>query len=92
MYTDWQTYSAALSRALEKVKAFGPDVLIVSLGLDTFENDPISRFKLTKEDYLRMGAAIAGAKVPTLFAFEGGYDLSALAEITVNTLQGFEGG
>ena len=28
----------------------------------------------------------------TLFAFEGGYNLDALAEITVNVLEGFEGG
>jgi len=92
MYTQWETYSQALARALARIKSFGPDVLLVSLGLDTFENDPISRFKLAKEDYLRMGEAIAGAALPTLFAFEGGYDLAALAEITVNTLEGFAGG
>ena len=32
---------AALATALRRMKAFGPDVLLVSLGLDTFENDPI---------------------------------------------------
>jgi acetoin utilization deacetylase AcuC-like enzyme len=31
-------------------------------------------------------------KLPTLFAFEGGYNLDALAAITVNVLDGFEGG
>lgn len=92
MYTQWSTYAQALERALARIKSFGPDVLLVSLGLDTFENDPISRFKLTKQDYLRMGEAVARARLPTLFAFEGGYDLAALAEITVNTLAGFEGG
>jgi len=91
MYTQWATYAQALERALARIKSFGPDVLLVSLGLDTFENDPISRFKLTKQDYLRIGEAIARARLPTLFAFEGGYDLTALAEITVNTLEGFEG-
>jgi acetoin utilization deacetylase AcuC-like enzyme len=34
-------------------------VLVVSLGLDTFEHDPISRFKLQHDDYLRMGEKIA---------------------------------
>ena len=38
----------ALATALKRIKAFGPDVLLVSLGLDTFENDPISKFKLTQ--------------------------------------------
>jgi acetoin utilization deacetylase AcuC-like enzyme len=90
MYTDWRAYSDALTGAIEKIKAFAPDVLLVSLGLDTFEADPISRFKLKKEDYLRMGEAIAGLKLPTQFVFEGGYNLDALAQITVNVLAGFE--
>ncbi|MGZ5935208.1 MAG: histone deacetylase family protein [Rhizomicrobium sp.] len=92
MYTDWRGYSDSLALALERIKTFGPDVLLVSLGLDTFENDPISKFKLTKQDYLRMGEAIAGATLPTLFMFEGGYNLDALAEITANVLEGFKGG
>jgi len=92
MYTDWHGYSEALGAAVKKIKSFAPDVLLVSLGLDTFEADPISRFKLRKEDYLRMGEAIAALKLPTQFIFEGGYNLDALAEITVNVLAGYEGG
>ncbi len=90
--TDWPRYSEALRHALDRVKAFAPDVLLVSLGLDTFDGDPISQFRLRAPDYLRMGEMIKGAGLPTLFAFEGGYNLDALAEITVNVLEGFEGG
>jgi acetoin utilization deacetylase AcuC-like enzyme len=36
-----------------------------------------------------MGEVIARLRKPTLFAFEGGYNLDALAEITVNVLEGF---
>ena len=89
--TDWSGYSAALDAALSRARNFAPDVLFVSLGLDTYENDPICRFKLKAEDYLRMGETLAGMKLPTVFVFEGGYDLDALAEITVNVLEGFEG-
>ena len=91
MYTDWNVYAQALARASAAISAFGPDVLLVSLGLDTFEADPISRFKLRAEDYLKMGESIAKLKLPTFFIFEGGYNLDALAEITVNVLEGFEG-
>ena len=90
MYTAWHAYAQALAVALRRIATFAPDVLLVSLGLDTFENDPISRFKLARPDYLRLGEAIAKAKLPTLFLFEGGYNLDALAEITVNVLEGFE--
>ena len=89
MFTDWSGYAPALDAALARVKDFGADVLLVSLGLDTFENDPISRFKLRSADYLRMGERIAAHGLPALFVFEGGYDIDALAGITANVLEGF---
>jgi acetoin utilization deacetylase AcuC-like enzyme len=88
--TKWDKYEEALSAAMKKLKKFAPDVLVVSLGLDTFKEDPISKFKLEHEDYLRMGEIIAGVKKPTLFVFEGGYAVDALGINTVNVLTGFE--
>jgi acetoin utilization deacetylase AcuC-like enzyme len=90
--TDWAAYAQALDAALAAVKTFGPDVLLVSLGLDTFEADPICQFKLRSDDYLRMGEALARAGLPTLFVFEGGYNIEALGVNTVNVLEGFVGG
>jgi acetoin utilization deacetylase AcuC-like enzyme len=89
LFTDWHAYSQALDDALGRVAKFGADVLLVSLGLDTFEHDPISKFKLRREDYLLLGERIAAFGKPTLFVFEGGYNLDALAQITVNALEGF---
>jgi acetoin utilization deacetylase AcuC-like enzyme len=91
MYTAWDAYAAALDTALARITAFGPDILFVSLGLDTYEADPISKFKLTPEDYLRLGERIAKLGRPTAFLFEGGYNLDALPQITANVLEGFEG-
>ena len=87
--TEWNAYADALVQALAALHAFGPDVLVVSLGLDTFERDPISDFRLKSTDYLRLGGAIAKLRKPTLFVFEGGYDLESIAENTVNVLEGF---
>ena len=91
MYTDWGRYSSALGYAANRIEAFAPDVLLVSLGLDTYEADPISKFKLSPKDYLRMGETIAQLNLPTLFLFEGGYCFDALGELTVNVLEGFQG-
>jgi len=87
--TEWPAYAEALASALARIRDFAPDVLLVSLGLDTFEADPISRFKLRTEDYLRLGEALAALRLPTLFVFEGGYNLEHLAENTCNVLEGF---
>jgi acetoin utilization deacetylase AcuC-like enzyme len=73
------------------VKAFGPDVVLVSLGLDTYVEDPIASFRLKAADYLRMGARLAELHRPVLFLFEGGYCFEALGELTANVLDGFQG-
>lgn len=89
--TDWGHYSDALARVVATVRKFGADVLIVSLGVDTFEDDPISHFRLKSEDYLRMGAMLASAGLPALFVMEGGYMVDAIGVNAVNVLRGFEG-
>ena len=89
--TAWDAYGAALDQGLARIADYGPDVLVVSLGVDTFKDDPISQFKLEHEDYLRIGAAIATLGRPTLFVMEGGYAVEAIGINTVNLLNGFEG-
>ena len=83
-------YEDAMEAAMKQLKKYGPDVLVVSLGLDTFKDDPISKFKLEHDDYLRIGEMIAAADMPTLFVMEGGYAVDALGVNTVNVLTGFE--
>ena len=90
--TTYDVWSAALESACRKVKAYKPDVLLVSLGVDTFKDDPISFFKLTSADFKTYGARIAKLKLPTLFVMEGGYAIDAIGTNTVNALEGFLGG
>lgn len=89
--TDWNTYKQALDAARDAITGFGLDVLLVSLGLDTFEDDPICELKIRTEDYLRMGEALAGFGTPVMFVFEGGYNIEKLGENTVNVLESFLG-
>ncbi len=82
----------ALEDALGRIARFGAEVLVVSLGLDAFENDPISGFRLTSDDFSRLGARLARAGLPTVFVLEGGYDIEALGMNTVNVLGAFQAG
>jgi acetoin utilization deacetylase AcuC-like enzyme len=88
--TAWDGYATALDEACRIAHAYHPDALVVSLGLDTFAEDPISQFRLGSADYLEMGARLGKLGRPTLFCFEGGYAVEALGENTVNVLRGFE--
>jgi len=78
-----------LDVACRKIAATGVDALVVSLGLDTFEGDPISHFRLKHEDYPRVGARLAALGVPTVFVLEGGYAVADLGVNAVGVLEGF---
>lgn len=84
---DW---FAALEQALARVGSYAPDALVVSLGLDTFAGDPISKFALQSHDFSRLGQRLAKTNLSTVFVFEGGYACEQLASNTVNVLEGFE--
>jgi acetoin utilization deacetylase AcuC-like enzyme len=88
--TEWAAWSAALEVGCARVAGYAPDVLIVSLGVDTYKGDPISRFKLDHEHFTRMGARIAGLGLRTLFVMEGGYAVAEIGVNAVNVLTGFE--
>jgi len=89
--TDWTLYQRAFDQCLEALNNFSADVLIVSLGLDTYENDPMCEFKLRQSDYTEMGRNIAASFTgPVHFVFEGGYCIEDLGDNTLNVLSGFE--
>ena len=90
--TGYNVWSEALSDSIKKISAFKPDALIISLGVDAFENDPISFFKLKSIDFIEMGKSLSKLKLPTLFVMEGGYAIKEIGVNTVNTLKGFESG
>lgn len=87
--TGTEDWLDALSIAIKNIARLGADMLVVSLGVDAFELDPISTFRLKSTDFLRCGEEISSIGLPTLFAMEGGYAIEAIGTNTVNVLQGF---
>ncbi|RYF08898.1 MAG: histone deacetylase family protein [Comamonadaceae bacterium] len=86
----FDAWFAALEQACSRIARYGADALVVSLGLDTFEGDPISRFKLSSSDFLRVGERLSRLRLPTVFVLEGGYAAAELGTNAVNVLEGFE--
>ncbi len=87
--TGFDRWREALGAALGRVRAFGADALVVALGVDTFEGDPISKFRLRSADYLEIGRALAGAGLPAVFTMEGGYAVAEVGVNVANVLEGF---
>lgn len=78
--TKAKSYLTALAQALIHVRAFVPDTLIISLGVDTGEGDPTGTFLLTTPDFAEIGRQIGQLNLPTVVVQEGGYRLDTLAQ------------
>lgn len=83
-------FIAALDKACERIAAAAPAHLLVSLGVDTFGEDPLGDFALTRAAYPRIGARLAQLNLPAVFLMEGGYAIDALGENVAGVLFGFE--
>ncbi|MCH9670538.1 MAG: histone deacetylase family protein [Gammaproteobacteria bacterium] len=89
--TSDDAYVAELQLALEEIAAFGPDLLIVALGLDASEHDGLSAFlKITTKGFERIGEALGRMQLPTVLIQEGGYVSDYLGANLAATLRGFE--
>jgi len=88
--TGIEEYAKALDETLEAVSSHQADLLVLSFGADTFEADPISFFRLGREDYCEIAHRIASIGLPTLIVMEGGYAIDQLGLNVAALLSGFE--
>ena len=86
-----EEYLDALQTALTAVSTFGADVVVVALGLDAYEKDPLKGLAITTDGFAQIGAAIASLRCPTLFIQEGGYLSEELGNNLTSFMNGFGG-
>ncbi len=77
-----------VDHALSAIRAFKPDALVFSLGFDIYQHDPQSQVAVSSEGFHRLGKAVAGLGLPTVYVQEGGYHIDSLEH---NTRQFFTG-
>jgi acetoin utilization deacetylase AcuC-like enzyme len=73
-------YLSALDRALQALTRFAPAITVISLGIDTYERDPLGDFRLTMPVYGESGRRVAALAGPLVILQEGGYYLPHLGE------------
>ncbi len=83
-------YLQALGAAQAMIEAFAPGALVVALGLDASEHDPLAGLAVTTDGFRRIGQAIARLGLPTVLVQEGGYLSDILGTNLTAVLAGFE--
>lgn len=83
-----EAFLAAIDSGLAEVAAFGADALVLALGFDSHEEDPLSLVKVTTEAFRSAGAAIAASGIPVAVIQEGGYQVSVIGDCLEQFLQG----
>jgi acetoin utilization deacetylase AcuC-like enzyme len=85
-------YRSELGRVLDAIAAFDAEVLVVSLGLDLFDGDPLGDLAVTSDGIAAIGRDIAARGLPTVVVQEGGYAVDRLGANAAAFLDAFAGG
>ncbi len=72
---------AALDHAIEEIRRFGADALVVSLGFDASEHEPLRFLSVTQEGFARAAAAIGATRLPAAIIQEGGYNTNVIGAL-----------
>ena len=87
-HSDDAVFLQALNGAIEKIQEFDPGILIIALGLDASEADPLRGLSVTTDGFNQVGKTIAKAGFPTVFVQEGGYLSDLLTDNLAAVLSG----
>lgn len=77
----------AIAAGLRAIAAFRADALVVSLGFDASEHEPLGFLRVTADGFARAGAMISAARLPAAIIQEGGYNVEVIGGLLERTLQ-----
>jgi acetoin utilization deacetylase AcuC-like enzyme len=83
-------YARAFEEQVEPaVRAFEPDLVLVSAGFDAHEGDPLGEMRLTAAAFRDMARRCASLAPRRAAVLEGGYNLDTLPDLVEAALEGF---
>ena len=74
------------------MRAFDPDVVLISAGFDAHLEDPLADLQLTGGGFREICRRCAALAPRTAAVLEGGYNLRTLPELVDSALEGFDAG
>jgi acetoin utilization deacetylase AcuC-like enzyme len=87
--TDEDYFQAWDERVEPAVRAFEPDLVLVSAGFDAHEEDPIAQMLVTEAGFRELARRSAGLAPRTAAVLEGGYNVATLPVLVRAALDGF---
>ena len=87
--TDEDYLRAWDERVEPAVRAFEPDLVLVSAGFDAHEDDPIAQMLVTEAGFRELARRSAGLASRTAAVLEGGYNVATLPSLVRAALDGF---
>jgi acetoin utilization deacetylase AcuC-like enzyme len=82
---------ANLDTALARITDYDPGALVIALGLDAHEADPLKGGTVTQGGFARIAEQIASLGLPTVIVQEGGYLTEHLSDNLAMFLAAYEG-
>ncbi|MFC7737425.1 histone deacetylase family protein [Roseomonas sp. GCM10028921] len=91
MGTADEAWLEAVAAGIARIRAFGAETLVVSLGFDASEHEPLAALRVTEEGFARAGAAIAALGLPSAIIQEGGYNTEVIGTLLARFLGAWRG-
>ena len=88
---DDAAWLAAIGTGLDAIRRFRTDALVVSLGMDASEHEPLGWMRVTGDGFARAGAAIRTLGLPTAVVQEGGYNTDVIGTLLTRFLVSLKG-
>jgi acetoin utilization deacetylase AcuC-like enzyme len=82
-------YRAAFVEVERVVQSFGPDLVLVSAGLDAHVEDPLAQMRVSDEGFTELARRCAALAPRVAAVLEGGYNLATLPRLVAATQDGF---
>jgi acetoin utilization deacetylase AcuC-like enzyme len=89
-FTPRDDYRKVLSKALDDLRNYKPELIGVSAGFDAYSGDPLAQGSLELDDYHWLGSKLRELGVPMFSLLEGGYS-DELPQLIFAYLKGIDG-
>jgi acetoin utilization deacetylase AcuC-like enzyme len=86
-----ERWLAAIGDGLAAIRDFGAEAMVVSLGFDASEHEPLAALHVSEDGFARAGALIGGARIRSAIIQEGGYNVQVIGRLLERFLGAFGG-